>query len=361
MASLGAVKMEEDVKVKPDPADIGTPSIMEDEEAYEDVGELLIRGSAEQEQAWLAKLPKWLWEAWSEIDENEEITLGEVRVYNNTAPGEKDKLKIVLKDIPQHKSVPKRYDVTMNKSEYNNTVVFSEKDQPGFRGGQQSWKRDRNTGRSGQGAGGGAGGAGGRVSKRPYRSSIPKQTALAGYLKHEVAISAVENEEYRRLTAARFAALSKPKYTTSFTSGVDHTMHPGLAANQHFSTFVAKGSGANAKAKRRPQMDKAVRVSEEELLDLLHDCFKEYRYWSLRALKQRLRQPEAFIKGTLEKIASLNRSGSFSGQYRLRPEYESTLSGMDAVKEEGAREEDVDEEEIDEDEAEDFEDVKMEG
>ncbi|PNS18592.1 hypothetical protein CAC42_5131 [Sphaceloma murrayae] len=353
MATGLGMKTEEDVKIKADPANAHTPS-MADEDEYEDTGELQIRGTADDDKAWLAKLPKWLWEAWSTIAEDEEIELGKVRVYNSPLPNGQQKLKIVLNDIPGHAEVPKKYDVHMNKEQYNNTVVFSEKDQPGFRGGQAAWSRDRRVlqqrdreNRFDTSS---------KISKRPYRSSIPKQTALAGFLQHEVTMTAVENEEYHRLTAKRFAALAQPKHTTTFTAGVDVRMHPGISSSQKFSTFVSRPV---QKGKKKPQMDKAVRVSEDELLDMLTTCFKQYRYWSLRALKQRLKQPEAFIKSGLDKIATLIRSGPFTGQWRLRPEYESTLSGTGNVKEEAAEEDEMEDEE--EDEGEDFEDVKMEG
>ncbi|GAM90913.1 hypothetical protein ANO11243_089590 [Dothideomycetidae sp. 11243] len=316
--------MEEDVKIKPDPDNAATPSVMEEDE-YEDTGELQIRGSAADDQAWLAKIPKWLWEAWIDIADDEEVELGKVRVYHKKRDNGQEKIKIVLNDIPSHSTVPKKYDVNMNKSQYNNTVVFSEKDH------------------------------------------IPKQTALAGYLEHEVTVTAVENAEYHRLTAARFHALSQPKRTTTFATGIDHAMHPGLASQAAgFGAFNRGPSTTTAKGKKKPQLDKAVRVSENALLDMLQGCFKEYRYWSLRALKQRLHQPEAFIKSVVEKIAVLQRSGSFTGNWKLRPEYEATiLSGTASagVKEEAAKEEAEDDDSVkdeDDDGADDFEDVKME-
>lgn len=372
MSAMEGIKVEEDVKIKPDPADAATPSMM-DEDEFEDTGELMIRGTAQDDQAWLAKLPKWLWEAWADIAEDEEIELGKVRVYNDKLPGDKPKIKIVLNDLPSHATVPKRYEINFNKDVYNNTVVFSEKDQPGFRGGQ-AWNRDKRvrykqekpafSNRALQSTG---------VSKRPYRSSIPKQTALAGFLQHEVTITAVENDEYHALNRARFARLAQPKRTTTFTTGIDHALHPGLASAAAFNSFVnnpgvsgARGAAATLGGiggrsgvgnKKRAQTDKAVRVSQEQLLDLLQECFKEYRYWSVRALRQRLHQPEVFIKSTLEKVATLIRSGPFTGLYRLRPEYEA-LGGAGSVKEEAAVEEEGDDE--DEDDGDEFEDVKME-
>ena len=266
---------------------------------------------------------------------------------------ERHQIKIVLNNVPGHATVPKKYDVTMNKEKYNNTVVFSEKDQPGFKG--SSWGRDRRMQKERDQKSDQF-----RVAKKPYRSSIPKQTALAGYLQHEVTITAVENEEYRRLTDARFAQKFQPKHTTTFTTGIDTRMHPGLGGNAQFSTFVA-----STKQKKKKQQEKAVRISQEELLDALHNCFREFRYWSLRALKQRLKQPEAYIKTVVEMIATLVRSGPFAMNYKLKPEYESSVNvDTKAAKEEAAEERESDDDIKDEDgdDLEDeFEDVAMEG
>ena len=187
-----------------------------------------------------------------------------------------------------------------------------------------------------------------------------EQTALAGYLQHEVTVTAVENDEYRRLTDARFMEMFQPKRTTTYTTGIDHNLHPGLAKNP-FGKFVAANKTKSGKKK---QQEKAVRISQEELLDALHSCFKQFRYWSLKALKQRLHQPEAYIKNTVEKIATLIRAGPFAMNYKLNPEYETSLNvDQNQVKEEAAEEgesdEDVKEDEGDDGE-DDFEDVKME-
>lgn len=82
--------MEDAPQIKPDPANAATPSVM-DEDEYEDTGELVIPDAAADSGAWLAKLPKWLWEAWANIADDEEIELGKVRVYDNQ-PGDKTKV-----------------------------------------------------------------------------------------------------------------------------------------------------------------------------------------------------------------------------------------------------------------------------
>lgn len=148
----------------------------------------------------------------------------------------------------------------------------------------------------------------------------------------------------------------KPKHKTIIKNKIDKG---AVDAADEFSNFI---NTSKPKSGKKKQQEKAVRISQEDLLDALHDCFRAFRYWSLRALKQRLHQPEAYIKTVVEKIATLIRSGPFAMQYKLNPEYESSLNvDTSRVKEEAAAEGDSDEDMKDEDDGdeEDFEDVKM--
>lgn len=186
-----------------------------------------------------------------------------------------------------------------------------------------------------------------------------EQTALAGYIKNEANVTAVENEEYHRLNKARFTEMFQPKRTTTFAPNVENQMRSDLGTSAAFANFV---STAKKPSKKR-QQEKAVRISQEDLLDQLHQCFKEFRYWSLRALRLRLNQPEAYIKSSLEKIATLIRAGPFAMNYKLNDEYERINMEAGGVKEEAAEEDGVSDEDMkDEDGDEgmdDFEDVTM--
>lgn len=79
-ASIPAVKVEHDddgrVKSEPDSA-MGSPSMMSDDDIYEDTGDLDFSPS---QVVWLMRLPNWLWENWASIDDDERIELGTVRV-----------------------------------------------------------------------------------------------------------------------------------------------------------------------------------------------------------------------------------------------------------------------------------------
>jgi len=358
------IKSEDGPYIKPDPAN-EVDSKMMDEDEYEDTGELKIAKTSEEAGAWLAKVPKMLWEIWQNAAEDQELVLGEVRVYHPKAgdTSNQQKLKIVLKDIPNHVEVPKKYDINMNKEIYNNTVVFSEKDQPGYN--SNAWNRDRRVPQTREQRQAAFSGISKPINpKKPYKSSIPKQTALEGYLKHEVTVTAVENEEYRRLMKARYQKQDKPKNTTTIQAPIDTRFHPGIAQRDRFVDFV---NATNKPVKgKKAQQEKAVRISENELLDALQQCFREFRYWSLRTLRQRLRQPEAYIRQNLEKIGELVKSGRFAGNWKLTDVYEKTVRGdlggsvKEEAAEEGVSDEDGEEEGEGDEDGDDFEDVKME-
>ena len=68
-----------DSKIKPDPDSIGnSPAPQTDEDIYEDTGDLDFAGS--DQGFYLARLPKFLWDSWSKLDDNQEIQIGTIRV-----------------------------------------------------------------------------------------------------------------------------------------------------------------------------------------------------------------------------------------------------------------------------------------
>ena len=77
----------------------------------------------------------------------------------------------------------------------------------------------------------------------------------------------------------------------------------------------------------KPQESKAARIPQNELLDLIYDCFKRYTYWPLKSLKAELNQPEAYLKQTLELVAHLVRQGPHAMTWQLKPE---SKLGVDA-------------------------------
>lgn len=61
-------------------------------------------------------------------------------------------------------------------------------------------------------------------------------------------------------------------------------------------------------------------MPQNELLDRIFECFREFRYWPFKTLKAKLQQPESYLKETLEMVAHLVKAGDFAMTWELKPE-----------------------------------------
>ncbi|KAK4540835.1 hypothetical protein LTR36_008912 [Oleoguttula mirabilis] len=394
---MADIKAEVKAEIKRDPADDApnTPTV----DAFDDDTDLHFPGPSDQ--AWLVKLPKDMWQAWNELyqdaPDDQLIEVGKMRVYHPGAEQDelKQKIQIRLHDtIPQYSDIPKNYDVKLTTSGYNNTVVFAEKDLPGHRT-QPFGRSSRYAPPPPKPAGIPVkseryGSNGKKDGRSTYRTAIPKHIALAPVIQHEANATPIEDDAYYAHIKRKWDAHVAPKQRTTFLTGVDSRMHPGqnanLAAFNSFGLSARPGRGGvqtqtqqtMGNGRKKVVKEKAVRMAQADLIDALYRCFRRYRYWSMKALRNELRQPEAWIKENLENIATLMRSGDFAMNWVLRPEYQGVVvQEGDVVKEEVAKvesgAEDLtgdegggDEDEFGEDDGEgegegEFEDVKMEG
>lgn len=65
--------------IKPEADSLGaSPAAHTDDDVYEDAGDLEFAGA--DQGLYLTRIPKFLWERWSQLDDNQEITIGTVRV-----------------------------------------------------------------------------------------------------------------------------------------------------------------------------------------------------------------------------------------------------------------------------------------
>lgn len=62
-------------------------------------------------------------------------------------------------------------------------------------------------------------------------------------------------------------------------------------------------------------------MPRNQLLDELFRHFQERERWSIKVLRDRTQQPEAYLKEVLGEIADLNRSGEFNGTWELKPNF----------------------------------------
>ena len=363
-----------DVAVKPEiKLDPDSKMDLADVDEFEEDTDLQI--PANPAQGWLTRVPPELWQAWNEMYKNapsdQDIQIGSLRVYNHPHTNGERRLELHLQNnIPQTKDVPQKYEIKLTSEQYNNSVVFSEKDLPGHR--SQQFGRNRHNAASGSKPTGIDKAERMRVNKKfgGYSSVIPKQTSLAAKVNHEANLIPMKDENYYKNLERSLTEAMRPKVSTTFAlDKIDKGLMPGRQ-NDMFNAFTTSSKPKGSK-KKNPK-EKAVRMPQDQLYNALYDCFKKYKYWKMGSLRAQLKQPEAYIKSTLELIAYLIRSGDFVGTYALKPEFVASLEikdeapepADDVAKVESAGETDMGSDGGDSDGEGDegeFEDVKMEG
>ncbi|KAI1913451.1 hypothetical protein LOZ12_003183 [Ophidiomyces ophidiicola] len=311
------------IKSEPDTKDIDSP-MLSDDDIYEDAGDLDFASAAQD--VWLTRIPKSLWEQWSKLDDDEEIQIGTVRVEGPATDIKRISLR--LHDVPQNEGVPKDYNlkrqnINADRTAYTvqNTFIFTEKDLPGYKDRThllfnenqphgrsyvyEQMKRDSRRKEN-------------KKKWEPYaRKTIPKQTAIAARVHDEFNCLPVENEEYQKIAEKRALEALKPKRETKFIERVTGKMlQPKTAQAADKSNFIQ----VTKPAKVRSLDNKTARMPQNELLDLIYACFRRYRYWPFKALRAELRQPEVYLKQTLEMVAHLVKSGDFAMTWELKPE-----------------------------------------
>jgi transcription initiation factor TFIIF subunit beta len=66
--------------IKPDPeAATPSPPAFADEDIYEDAGDLEFNTDTKFQKLYLARMPKYVWDNWSKLDDDAEIHIGTIR------------------------------------------------------------------------------------------------------------------------------------------------------------------------------------------------------------------------------------------------------------------------------------------
>ncbi|KAL1852732.1 hypothetical protein VTK73DRAFT_9171 [Phialemonium thermophilum] len=366
--------MAEPVHIKADPEE-GSPLAEDD---MDDAGDLefydqTIPGDP-MGTMYLARLPNYVWQAWADLDDDAEIQIGTIRQWMEPdAKGvPQPKLQMLLRsDIPQHQQIPKEYNMDVVDPNVHNTFVFTEQDLPGYAARNKAKADALAQGipthllrRQTEKQGGAQPYEKGKKNVLPQRRGIPKKTAIAGRIKHELSCTPVPNIETDHILQLRAMEAMKPKAQTtilgSLPYGPDGIIHAGTQrAHDAFEGFI-KTVPKPDKVKKLE--NKTARWEEQKLIDALEEAFSEYTYWSMKALRARIPQPEAFLRETLDRFAVLHRSGRFANQWSVKPEFLHLIEKRGALPaaDTAAPNVNVEAESAGEMDAEDEEDVKME-
>ena len=124
-----------------------SPGVQSEEDIYEDAGDLDFTNAAQE--VYLMRVPKFLWKSWSQLEDNDEIRIGTIRVVgeldnpekvrsNQNAFGKSQanmykKMSLLLaSEIAANQNIPKEYNMETTNGLPTNTFVFTEQDLPGY-------------------------------------------------------------------------------------------------------------------------------------------------------------------------------------------------------------------------------------
>jgi len=303
------------------------------DDAFEDDADPDLDISKVKDKVWLVKLPKWLMEHWSKTDEDN-VELAGIHIHTASSGTSGSHIKLVLPDNAANANIPKEFTVNMTNRKVSNTYVFSERDlqiksEPAAHNGTNRFT--------------------------PYPKPPPKATSIVGTVAHECTVTPVMNASYSRTVKSRVQEANIPKRQVQMLTDNQGIPDGSYLYNPKSNQPFGKFTGGGARTKAEAQNNKATRIPKNELLDLLFKCFQEYEYWSLKGLKEYVKQPESYLREVLEEIALLNKRGAYALKWSLKPHYNQNprregqnadLSANQMTKEEPKAEEDVKMEDI---------------
>ncbi|KAF9168104.1 hypothetical protein BGX20_011409 [Mortierella sp. AD010] len=216
-------------------------------------------------QAWLVKIPKFLADQWSGINQ-EGVDLGKVRIINPSNPNDPTppQFQLILPANEHTVNIPKTYSLKMNPAQVNNTFVFTEPTGP--------------------------------HPKPPHDPGYPtgKATSILATIKHECSV-----------TPHAGSAESDP------AGGRGGQFLPGVGIR---NGFIQK--------KAKVQMDqKTTRMPRNELVDMLFAAFEQFPYWSFKGLVEHVKQPQSYLKEVLNEIGEFIKKGPYTSKYQLKSEF----------------------------------------
>jgi transcription initiation factor TFIIF subunit beta len=219
---------------------------------------------------WLVKLPDFLMERWSELQE-QELELGSVRLYD-PVPGQPPRVTLCLNGDPRWKDLPPEFDISFLRN-VKPSNVFSE------------------------------------CNGTPI--------AIEGTIDQECNVQPKLTPQYQNLLRQRHMDASRPKRSIKLLDSSAESRQIGLIAPVSEAQLLM-----NKKKRLASPETKKERLPREELMDLLFTAFEKYSFWSFKGLVEYTNQPAVFLKELLAEIAIYNTRGPYKTMYQLKPEFE---------------------------------------
>jgi transcription initiation factor TFIIF subunit beta len=151
-------------------------------------------------------------------------------------------------------------------------------------------------------------------------------TVVRGALEHDFNIEAMYNRNYSsRMRARREKAEPKGRVMIlekqkDFDQAGINRLNAGIVSRSASSNAFSYALGKQP-PKPKGQFERMARIARNDLIDMLFKLFSKQQYWSLKDLRAKTQQPEAYLKEVLAEIGHLERSGPNNGTWRLQESY----------------------------------------
>lgn len=169
------------------------------------------------------------------------------------------------------------------------------------------------------------------AKKHTHKHKGPRKAA-ASAVTHHCSLRAVYSARLRERVRARTVAAAIPQRQIKIYEPKPgeirpecmprvRPVRPSLFVFACGTYYVWLRVQRDAKAPRRTPANRRVRADKAELLDMLFQLFVDRPQWSFKDLKEKTRQPEAYLKKVLPEIAFLHRGGLHYNYWELSSNY----------------------------------------
>ena len=219
--------------------------------------------------------------------------------------------------------IPLEYELDMQNASVSNTYIFSE---PAARPTTKDIKdeHDSNLRRRIGGLDRSRKGLGGQ--------------RITGKIVHDCIVKPIDNAHYRSLLRNRVRTADVPERRVQVVDDLNHNL---IQAGTMGGRIQQGGLKSFIGTKKNKVRDVQARLPLDVLIDEISKCFQQYEYWSLKAFRAHLKQPESYLKETLESIAMLHKRGPMAGKWQLKAETRNAIKGYAGLPSQSSSADDV--------------------
>ncbi|KAA1476274.1 transcription initiation factor IIF, beta subunit [Dentipellis sp. KUC8613] len=240
-------------------------------------------------RVWLVKIPRFLMARWSAIDA-EGVPLAKIRIYDH--PTDTSIPPRIFVHIPPEGGAAAAeadtYEMDMVNQDVHNQIVVAERE------------------------------------KAPQ--SRARTTIMTGKVKHECNLRPRFSDAYRARMRERTRVANTPARQIRM---IDDAVSGGRGSINRLSSGVTAAPGFTETVGRpkaaKGAFERMARMPRNQLLDMLFGLYRERTHWPIKQLRERTQQPEVYLKEVLSEIATLHRSGEFTGNWELKDVFKDNL------------------------------------